>query len=81
MNISVVINIVIRLPILIIDDDDDNDDDNDEAVYIPSILTYKGLIIAEQPRHALNLHCQSRITTSYPIRIAMATFNKHVKRP
>jgi hypothetical protein len=81
MNISFVINIVIRLPIVIIDDDDDDDDDNDEAVYIPSILTYKSLIIAEKPRRALNIHCQLRITTTYPIRTAMATFNRHVKLP
>jgi hypothetical protein len=65
MNISAVINIMLRLPILMIvvvvvvdDDDDDDDDDNYEAVYIPSILTYKGLVTAEQPRHALTLHCQ-----------------------
>jgi hypothetical protein len=32
MNISVVINIVIRMPILIFVDDDDDDDDNDEAL-------------------------------------------------
>jgi hypothetical protein len=64
---------MLRLPILIIvvvvDDDDDDDDDNDEAVYIPSILTYKRLIIAEQPRHAPNLQRQlSPPRTHYELR-------------
>jgi len=71
MNISAVINIMLRLPILmtVVVVVHDDDDDNDEAVCIPSILTYKRLIIAEQPRHALHLHCQlSPPRTHYELR-------------
>jgi hypothetical protein len=72
---------MLRLPIqmivvvvVVVDDINDDDDDNDEAVYIPSILTYKGLVIAEQPRHALNLHCQlSPPRTHYEFRWRLLT--------
>ena len=64
--------------VVVVDDDDDyddyDDDDNDEAVYIPSILMYKGLVIVEQSRQALSLQCQlSPPRTNYELRWRLLT--------